>query len=147
MPPSPRYLLDVNVLIALIDPAHVQHDRAHDWFAAQGRQAWATCPLTENGVIRIVGHPRYPNSPGTPAAVAELMAVLLALGGHEFWPDDVTLLDTQRILPARLLDSSQVTDTYLLALAVAHGGQFATVDRHLVTDAVINGRQALHLIV
>jgi toxin-antitoxin system PIN domain toxin len=147
MPPSPRYLLDVNVLIALIDPAHVQHDRAHDWFAAQGRQAWATCPLTENGVIRIVGHPRYPNSPGTPAAVAELMAVLLALGGHEFWPDDVTLLDTQRILPARLLDSSQVTDTYLLALAVAHGGQFATFDRHLVTDAVINGRQALHLIV
>ena len=147
MPPSPRYLLDVNVLIALIDPAHVQHDRAHDWFAAQGRQAWATCPLTENGVIRIVGHPRYPNSPGTPAAVAELMAVLLALGGHEFWPDDVSLLDTQRILPARLLDSSQVTDTYLLALAVAHGGQFATFDRHLVTDAVINGRQALHLIV
>jgi toxin-antitoxin system PIN domain toxin len=147
MPQSPRYLLDVNVLIALIDPAHVQHDRAHDWFAAQGRQAWATCPLTENGVIRIVGHPRYPNSPGTPAAVAELMAVLLALGGHEFWPDDVTLLDTQRILPARLLDSSQVTDTYLLALAVAHGGQFATFDRHLVTDAVINGRQALHLIV
>ena len=53
-----RYLLDVNVLIALIDPAHVQHDRAHDWFTAQGRQAWATCPLTENGVLRIVGSAR-----------------------------------------------------------------------------------------
>jgi toxin-antitoxin system PIN domain toxin len=141
-----RYLLDVNVLIALIDPAHVQHDRAHDWFAARGKKAWATCPLTENGVLRIVGHARYPNSPGTPAAVAELIATLRSLGGHEFWPDDVTLFDQQRIDTARLLDSGQVTDTYLLALAVAHGGQLATFDRHLVIDAVIDGSKALHLI-
>jgi toxin-antitoxin system PIN domain toxin len=141
-----RYLLDVNVLIALIDPTHVQHDRAHEWFAAQGHEAWATCPLTENGVLRIVGHPRYPNSPGTPAAVAELMAVLRGLGGHEFWPDDVSLLDSQRIDSARLLNSGQVTDSYLLALACAHDGQLATFDHHLVTDAVNGGVQALHLI-
>ena len=141
-----RYLLDVNVLIALIDPAHVQHDRAHDWFAAKGKKAWATCPLTENGVLRIVGHARYPNSPGTPAAVAELIATLRSLSGHKFWPDDVTLFDQQRIDTARLLDSGQVTDTYLLALAVAHGGQLATFDRHLVIDAVIDGSKALHLI-
>jgi len=142
-----RYLLDVNVMIALIDPTHVQHDRAHDWFAASGKQAWATCPLTENGVLRIVGHARYPNSPGTPAAVAELVDILCALGGHEFWPDDVTLFDSQRIDSARLLDSGQVTDTCLLALARAHGGQLATFDRHLVTSAVIGGAKALHLIV
>jgi len=61
-----RFLLDVNVLIALIDPAHVRHDRAHQWFAEVGEQAWATCPLTENGVLRIVGHARYPNSLGHP---------------------------------------------------------------------------------
>jgi toxin-antitoxin system PIN domain toxin len=140
------YLLDVNVLIALIDPAHVQHDRAHDWFAAKGQQAWATCPLTENGVLRIVGHARYPNSPGTPAAVAELVAILRSLGGHKFWPDDVTLFDSQCVNTDRLLDSGQVTDTYLLALAAAHGGQLATFDRHLVTDAVVNGSKALHLI-
>ena len=140
-----RYLLDVNVLIALIDPTHVQHDRAHEWFAAQGHEAWATCPLTENGVLRIVGHPRYPNSPGTPAA-AELMAVLRGLGGHEFWPDDVSLLDSQRIDSSRLLNSGQVTDSYLLALACAHDGQLATFDHHLVTDAVNGGAQALHLI-
>ena len=141
-----RYLLDVNVLIALIDPTHVQHDRAHEWFAAQGHEAWATCPLIENGVLRIVGHPRYPNSPGTPAAVAELMAVLRGLGGHEFWPDDVSLLDSQRIDSSRLLNSGQVTDSYLLALACAHDGQLATFDHHLVTDAVNGGAQALHLI-
>ena len=141
-----RYLLDVNILIALIDPTHVQHDRAHEWFAAQGHEAWATCPLTENGVLRIVGHPRYPNSPGTPAAAAELMAVLRGLGGHEFWPDDVSLLDSQRIDSSRLLNSGQVTDSYLLALACAHDGQLATFDHHLVTDAVNGGAQALHLI-
>jgi hypothetical protein len=140
------YLLDVNVLIALIDPAHLQHDRAHDWFAATGNKAWATCPLTENGVLRVVGHPRYPNSPGTPAAVAELMTVLRNLGGHEFWPDDVTLLDSQRVDSARLLDSGQVTDSYMLALARAHGGQLATFDRRLVADAVIDGARALHRI-
>lgn len=141
-----RYLLDVNVLVALIDPAHVQHDRAHDWFAAKGRKAWATCPLTENGVLRVVGHARYPNSPGTPAAVADVLSVLLALGGHEFWPDDISLFDSQRIDATRLLESGQVTDTYLLALARGHGGQLATFDRRLVADAVIDGSKALHLI-
>ena len=139
-----RYLLDVNVLIALIDPAHVQHDRAHNWFAALGSQAWATCPLTENGVLRIVGSARYPNSPGTPAAVAPLLLAFCSLGGHEFWPDDVSLLDLHRIDGARLLDSGQITDTYLLALASAHGGQLATLDRRLVTGAVSTGSAALH---
>ncbi|MFP5236460.1 MAG: TA system VapC family ribonuclease toxin [Acidobacteriota bacterium] len=141
-----RYLLDVNVLIALIDPAHVQHERAHAWFGTAGNTAWATCPLTQNGVLRIVGHPRYPNSAGTPAAVAELLTGMLALPGHEFWPDDVTLMDSKRVDRARLLDSAQVTDSYLLALAVAHGGQLATFDQNLVTQAVIEGHGSLCLI-
>lgn len=141
-----RFLLDVNVLIALIDPAHVQHDRAHAWFAASGRGAWATCPLVENGVLRIVGHARYPNSPGTPAAVAELLSSFRTLPGHEFWPDDVSILDGARVNTARLLDSGQVTDSYLLALACAHGGRLATFDRLLVADAVVDGSCGLHLI-
>jgi toxin-antitoxin system PIN domain toxin len=141
-----RFLLDVNVLIALIDPGHVQHDRAHAWFAASGRKAWATCPLTENGVLRIVGHARYPHSPGTPAAVAALMASFLAHPSHTFWPDSITLLDNLRVHAERLLSSAQVTDSYLLALAAARGGKLATFDRQLVTDAVVNGAQSLHLI-
>ena len=140
------FLLDVNVLIALIDPAHVHHDAAHEWFADHGRQAWATCPLTENGVLRIVGHVRYPNSPGTPAAVAQLMVDMRALPGHAFWPDDISLLDAEKLDLTRLLSSGQVTDSYLLALAAAHGGQLATFDRRLVTDAVRNGPQSLYLI-
>ena len=141
-----RFLLDINILIALLDSAHVQHDRAHEWFATAGRKAWATCPLTENGVLRIVGHARYPNSPGTPAAVLELLAELCVLPGHDFWPDDITLRDTERVARRRLLDSSQVTDSYLLALAKAHGGKLATFDQRLVTDAVVNGAQALYVL-
>ena len=141
-----RFLLDINVLIALIDPSHVQHDKAHAWFASKGHKAWATCPVTENGVLRIVGHPRYPNSPGSPAAVAELLARFRELSGHAFWPDDVSLLDREHVNAARLLDSAHVTDSYLLALARMHEGQLATFDQRLVTDAVSNGPQMLHLI-
>ncbi len=136
-----RFLLDINVLIALIDPAHVQHDRAHAWFRAGGKKAWATCPLTENGLLRI-GWP----SAGTPAAVAELLASLRALPGYEFWPDDISLVDAGRVDSSRLLDSAQVADSYLLALALERGGKLATFDARLVTDAVINGSKALHLI-
>jgi toxin-antitoxin system PIN domain toxin len=140
------FLLDVNVLIALIDPLHVQHNAAHDWFSARGRDSWATCPVTENGVLRIVGHPNYSNSPGTPAAVAPLIAGLRGLPGHVFWPDSISLLDPARFDTSRLLTAGQVTDSYLLGLAKAHGGQLATLDRRLVTDAVLDGSEHLHLI-
>ncbi|MBU2847585.1 PIN domain-containing protein [Acidithiobacillus ferriphilus] len=140
------FLLDVNVLIALIDPMHVQHDMAHEWFAAHGQPAWATCPLTENAVLRIVGHPRYPNSPGTPAAVAPLIQGLRASSGHVFWPDDISLLDVDHIDASRLLTSGQITDSYLLALACAHEGQLATFDHRLVTNAVRNGLQCINKI-
>ena len=126
------FLLDGNVLIALLDAAHV-------WFGAHGHKAWATCPLTGNGVLRIVGHTRYPNAPGTPSAVLSLMATLRSLPGHVFWPDDISLMETERIDATRLLNTAQVTDSYLLALACAHEGQLASFDRRLVTDAVRGG--------
>lgn len=140
------FLLDVNVLIALIDPTHVQHDLAHTWFAREGSVSWATCPLTENGVLRVVGHPRYPNSPGAPSAVMPLMKRLRALPGHTFWPDDISMVDDARVDGARLLGSGQVTDSYLLALACAKGGQLASFDRRLIVGAVRGGNQGLLLI-
>jgi uncharacterized protein len=140
------YLLDVNVLIALIDPAHVGHDTAHAWFARTGAASWATCPLTENGVIRIVGNPRYPNSAGSPAAVAPLIASLRALAGHTFWTDDLSLLDSHLIDISQILRPTQVTDTYLLALARARHGQLATLDRRLSPSPVRGGKAALYVI-
>jgi predicted nucleic acid-binding protein len=88
-------------------------------------------------VLRIAGHTRYPISPGTPAAVAPLMASMCALPGHIFWADDISLLDAENLDHARLLTASQVTDSYLLALACARGGKLATFDRRLVPDAVV----------
>lgn len=140
------FLLDVNVLIALIDPAHVAHDGAHAWFNDGGKLDWATCPLTENGVIRIVGNPKYPNSPGSPAAVAAIMADLQQLPGHKQWLDDITLTDSRYVDTSKILTSGQVTDTYLLALAKAHSGQLASFDRKLSVAAVKDGRATLHLI-
>jgi uncharacterized protein len=140
------FLLDVNVLIALIDPGHVSHEAAHDWFASTGSPSWATCPLTENGVIRIVGSTRYPNSPGTPAAVAEILAVMRALPGHEFWQDDLSLVGSEFVDTSRILTSAQVTDTYLLALARSRKAKLATFDRRLSSAAVAEGASVLHRI-
>jgi uncharacterized protein len=140
------FLLDVNVLIALIDPTHVGHDAAHAWFAATGAASWATCPVTENGVLRIVGHLKYPNSAGSPAAVAPILTGLRSLPGHVFWKDELSLVDNSVVDVGRIATPGQVTDTYLLALAVANKGQLATFDRRLSPNAVRRGRAALHII-
>lgn len=140
------YLLDVNVLIALIDPAHVGHDAAHRWFDHEGQASWATCPMTENGVIRIVGHPKYPNTPGSPVIVAEIMTKLRMLPGHVFWPDDISLIGARHVDATQVLTSGQVTDTYLLGLAIAHGGRLATFDRRLSVKAVTGGKAGLQVI-
>jgi len=102
--------------------------------------------MTENAVIRIVGHPSYPNWPGSPAIVAALLSRFTGHPGHSFWPDDISLLDRRRIDLHHMLNASQVTDSYLLGLAIAHSGQLATLDRRLIPDAVMDGKQALHLI-
>lgn len=140
------YLLDVNVLIALIDPGHVAHGDAHDWFDAEGRQSWATCPITENGLIRIVGNPRYPDGPGSPAIVVGMLEELRRLPGHVFWTDEVGLVADEGIDGSKILTPGQVTDTYLLALAKARRGQLATFDRRMSVNAVKGGKSALHLI-
>ena len=138
------YLLDVNVLIALIDPSHIHHDSAHEWFASIER--WATCAITENGVLRILGNPNYPNSPGPPAIVATYLADLKKLPGYEFWTEAMSILDKNHFKPHRISSPKQITDSYLLGLAVRHGGLLATFDRNLSTDAVIGGENALHVI-
>lgn len=141
-----RFLLDANVLIALIDDRHIHHELAHRWFGSVGRKEWATCPITENAVLRIVSGPAYVNSPGSPAVVSEILGTLCKLPGHTFWTDDVRLLDSPEVDPSRLLRSAQVTDTYLLALAARNRGQLATLDGRLIVDAVRAGKRALHLI-
>ncbi|WP_397423323.1 TA system VapC family ribonuclease toxin [Phenylobacterium sp.] len=140
------FLLDVNILIALIDRSHVDSSRAHAWFAREGRHSFATCPLTENGVLRIVGGPRYPTPHGSASAVLPALEALCALPGHVFWPDAISLRDQQHLVRRRLLSSGDVTDIYLLALAVANVGRLATFDRKIPTEAVPDGAAALCLL-
>lgn len=141
-----RFLLDVNVLIALLDPVHAHASVAHDWFASEGRASFATCPLTQNAVLRIFGNPRYPRSQGTPWAIVPLLKSLTALPGHEFWPDDISLLDAERVRPEQLVSFARLTDDYLLALAASRGAQLATLDRRLRHDAVHGGEAAIRLL-
>ncbi len=116
------FLLDVNVLIALADPAHVQHDDAHAWFSRVGKRNFATCPITENGLLRIVGHPKYPNTPGPPSVVAKLLAAFRELPGHHFWPDNISVDDSARVEVGHLSNHSRVTDSYLLAARASAQG-------------------------
>lgn len=130
------HLLDVNVLVALFDPAHLHHEPAHAWFGAQRGSGWATCPITQNGFLRVLSNPAYPGRRTTVADAAERLGRFLASGGHEFWPDDVSLLDGEAVSPAHLSGHREITDAYLLALAVRRAGRLATFDRHVRVAAV-----------
>ena len=130
-----RSLLDVNVLIALLDADHSLHSRAVEWLAINGRRGWASCPITQNGCVRIMSHPAYPNV--LPVAVlAERLREATADRSHTFFADAVSLLDDAIIDSARIHGPRQITDTYLLALAVANGAQFVTFDQGIAVSAV-----------
>ena len=140
-----RALLDVNVLIALLDADHSLHARAMTWFTSHARAGWASCPITQNGCVRIMSHPAYPN-PLPVRAVVDRLAEARASAFHEFWPDDISLLDAQVANAGRIHGPRQITDVYLLALAVRHGGQFVTFYSSVSRDAVI-GAGKHHLLV
>jgi toxin-antitoxin system PIN domain toxin len=130
-----RGLLDVNVLIALLDAAHVHHHLASRWLADHIEHGWASCPLTQLGCIRVMSQSAYPNM--QPAArVAERLQVAAATQYHEFWSADADLLAADTVRWAELLTSRHATDAYLLALAVAHDGRLVTFDRHVPLRAV-----------
>ena len=129
-------LLDVNVLVALFDPGHVHHERAHRWLAAHGRQPWATCPITVNGCIRVLSHPGYPMVRATPADVISHLRTFCEKSSHEFWSDDISLLDETRGRSRKITSAAQITDVYLLALAVARKGRLVTFDRAISLETV-----------
>jgi hypothetical protein len=130
-----RALLDVNVLIALLDSDHASHDAAIQWFAKHAREGWASCPITQNGCIRIMSNQGYPN-PLPVQAVIERLAEACNEEIHEFWPDEVSLLDSDVVDSTRIHGPRQVTDIYLLALAVQHAGRLVTFDSRIPLAAV-----------
>ncbi len=140
------YLLDINVLLALCDEEHEFHERAWTWYAPRRAAAWATCPLTENGFVRILGHPAHPAWLGSLAAAREVLDGLCDGGGHRFWPDAVTLRDRRLFSQMRQVTSKALTDLYLLGLAAAKKARFATFDRRIDGGLVRGGPMAYELI-
>ncbi|MDR1442611.1 MAG: PIN domain-containing protein [Bifidobacteriaceae bacterium] len=138
-------LLDVNVLLALFDRDHVQHPSVADWFVESADQGWATCPVTENGFIRILSQPGYTNPTTTADAVARLASATND-PAHRFWPCDLSLTTAGNVDTSRLLGPGQVTDAYLLALAVRHAGRLVTLDRR-VTPGMVPGAAPESLLV
>lgn len=129
-----RALLDVNVLIALLDADHSLHASATEWFASNAKEGWASCPITQNGCVRVMSNAAYPN-PLPVNAVVERLAAAASHDLHEFWPDGVSLLDPGAVDPARIHGPRQITDIYLLALASAHRGRLVTFDKGIPLEA------------
>ncbi len=139
------FLLDANVLIALGDATHVHGDAAVRFFENEVvRTSWATCPITENAFLRILGNPNYANGPGSAEGARKLLKRLVAAPGHQFWPDDFSLTDARPfpVLPA----PKHLTDHYLLALAASRQARLATFDRNIDPALVPGGHSALFLI-
>jgi toxin-antitoxin system PIN domain toxin len=140
-----RALLDINVLLALFDSGHTFHPRAMQWWSANKGDGWASCPLTENGYLRIVSQASYPR-PVRLADAALHLRTWAVPPLHVFWPDDISILDAARIDHTRLLGPKKITDVYLLALAVKHGGRLVTLDTGISVQAV-RGADAAHLVI
>lgn len=130
-------LLDVNVLVALFDPMHLDHEAAHAWFERHRSDGWSTCPLTENGLVRVLSNPAYPGRRTTVGDAVERLDLFESSGDHVFWPDTVSVCQRSVVARDRLQGHRQVTDVYLLALARAHGGRLATLDRSIPVNAVV----------
>lgn len=135
-----RALLDVNVLIALLDADHVHHDAARMWLKEHIGLGWASCPITQNGVLRIMSQTSYPNSV-TPGAVAHRLRTATQARHHQFWPDSVSLIRPSVLKPEQVITSKQITDLYLLALAVSRGGRLVTFDVRISSASVVGADQ------
>lgn len=136
-----RALLDVNVLLALFDRGHVHHRRAHEWVDDGVQDGWSSCAITQNGFLRIISQPRYPNRV-SPARAHEVLKRACRTDLHEFWSCSISLLDERLVDATRLHGPRQVTDAYLLALTVAHNGRLVTFDRSVPVTAVRGATQA-----
>ncbi|MCI1261843.1 MAG: PIN domain-containing protein [Tetrasphaera jenkinsii] len=138
-----RALLDVNVLIALMDAGHVDHESVHAWAADGLADGWASCAITQNGFVRILSQPAYPGTVSVAEAI-DLLRSSIESSHHEFWSCDIGLTETSAVDSTAVLGHRQITDAYLLALAVHHGGKLVTLDRSVPIRAV-RGATSEHL--
>jgi toxin-antitoxin system PIN domain toxin len=126
-----RFLLDVNVLIAMAWPAHDSHEKVQAWLSTHAPSGWATCPLTQIAFVRIVSNPSFSPNSLSPGDALALLQTNLSHSAHQFWPDDLGLVEALSSLAAQLNGHQQITDAYLLALAMHRAGKLATMDKSI----------------
>ena len=124
-------LPDVNVLVALAWPNHVHHRATRAWFEENRREGWATCPLTEAGFVRVSCSPAIVQHTVTPLDAIAILERLIQFGVHTFWPLDQSILNLPESISTRLQGYRQIIDAMLLAVAMQHGAQLATLDTGL----------------
>ena len=136
-----RALLDINVLIALFDPDHAFHERAHAWWTPNRKHGWASCAITENGAIRIMSNPAYSRKVQfTPGNLIAQLRQFTVESDHKFWGDEISLRDGTIFAADHIHSSRHLTDLYLLALAVAHESRLVTFDERILRSAVPNAK-------
>ncbi len=140
------YLLDVNVLIARIDPWHEANAAVSEWLDRMAGERLLFCPLVENGFLRIYGHPGYPGGPGSPEKAAVDLHDMLELPNAQFISEDISIRDDDIFRSMANLTPRQLTDVYLLGLSVSKGARFATLDGRVPAEAVRGGSEALTVI-
>jgi len=124
--PDRIHLLDVNVLVALTHEDHQHHLLVMNWFDRPGLQ-WSLCPFSEAGFLRVATNPKVGNHSVNEAT--EVLASLREHPGYSFWPvsDDWATLTAS--FQQRVFGHQQITDAYLLGLAVKEDGTLVTMDK------------------
>jgi toxin-antitoxin system PIN domain toxin len=143
-----RCLLDTNLLIALFWPSHVSHDPAVKWFTKNRVRGWATCPMTQAGFVRIVSNPAFSRDAVQPREAIQVLSANIAARDHEFWPVELPLAGAVAFAGVRLLGHQQITDAYLLGLAIKKGSVLATLDKRIaaLTEPRSAERAALEIV-
>ena len=123
------YLLDGNVLVALAWPEHAAHEKAGRWFARHAQRGWASCPITQGALVRVLSNPAFSERALAPSGALQVLVRNLDVPGHRFWSDSIGVGEALERMPAVLTGHRQITDAYLVALAIHNKGKLATLDR------------------
>ena len=132
---SRRNLLDLNVLIALTEPGHSHHQSAWDWFSSASASGWGICPLTEAGFLRVTTNPSFKPIQRTIAQATAILQMLKDQAGFHYWEINRSWVDLTAPFSRRIVGHEQITDAYLLGLAIEQNGYLVTFDRAIVSLA------------
>jgi hypothetical protein len=122
-----KHLADVNVLIALTDENHVHHKTVMRWYETAGRHSFGTCAFTEAGFLRIAANPKA--GAHSIAEATDVLASLTNSPGYRFWPISDNWASLATPFAERVFGHQQITDAYLLGLAVKEDGVLVTIDK------------------